>query len=80
MFENHQNHVAYNLATGEILTTNRANQLKRWVARHTANDNAWAKANGEPPIGHRWVFVHGANWNDCCAKLTVKLRAIGEWA
>ena len=72
MFENCQNHVAYNLATGEILTTNRARHLKRWVARHTADDNKWAKKWGLPPIPHKWVFAHGGSYDDCIAKLTAR--------
>lgn len=72
MFENCQNHVAYNLATGEILTTNTANQLKRWVARHIAADNKWAKACGLAPIPHKWVFAHGGSYDDCIAKLTAR--------
>jgi hypothetical protein len=66
-------HAAYNLATGEVLTTNRVNHLKRWVARHTANDRKWAQAHGEPFPPCRWVFAHGADWNACAAKLTAKL-------
>ena len=68
-------HAAYNLATGEVLTTNRANHLKRWVARHTANDRKWAMAHGEPLPPYRWIFAHGADWNDCSAKLAVKLAS-----
>lgn len=68
-------HAAYNLATGEVLTTNRANHLKRWVARHTANDRKWAQAHGESLPPYRWIFAHGANWNDCAAKLAVKLTS-----
>ena len=66
-------HAAYNLITGEVLTTNRANHLKRWVARHSKNDNDWARANGYQFIGHKWVFAHGTSWDDCAAKLAVKL-------
>ena len=68
-------HAAYNLTTGEILTTNRANHLKRWVARHTVNDRKWATAHGEVLPPYRWVFVHGGSWNDCSAKLAAKLEA-----
>lgn len=75
MFVNHH-HVAYNCVTGEVLTCSTANQLKRWVARHTKNDNEWAKANG-CKIGHKWVFAHGADWQ---VNLAIKLRAMGEWA
>ena len=63
-------HLAYNTATGEVLTTNRANHLKRWVARHTANDRKWAQAHGEPLSPYRWAFAHGATYTDCIAKLT----------
>lgn len=68
-------HLAYNIITGEVLTTNQGNQLKRWVVRHSINDNKWAKANGYPPIGHRWIFAHGKDHNECIAKLTIR----GTW-
>lgn len=68
-------HSAYNLLTGEVLTTNRANHLKRWVARHTANDVAWMRNHGEDLTGYQWIFAHGSNWDDCAAKLTVKLAS-----
>ena len=41
-----QKHTAYNLATGEILTTDRANHLKRWLARHIADDRKWFEKYG----------------------------------
>lgn len=66
-------HVAYNLTTGEILSCSSANGLKRWVARHTANDREWCRANGVACWGHRWVFAHGSDWD---AKLAVKLARI----
>ena len=72
MFENYQKHVAYNLVTGDILTTNSGNQLKRWVARHTSADNKWAKACGLAPIPHKWVFAHGSSCDDCIAKLRAR--------
>lgn len=65
-------HLAYNLATGEVLTTNHANHLKRWVARHTANDREWAKANGAELPRYKWVFAHGRDYVDCCAKLAAR--------
>ena len=65
-------HLAYNLSTGEVLTTNRANHLKRWVARHTANDRKWAAAHGESLPCYRWVFAHGNSYTDCCAKLAMR--------
>lgn len=45
-------HLAYNTATGEILTTNRANHLKRWVKRHTESDRKWYAEQGKelPPL------------------------------
>ena len=49
-------HVAYNLETGEVLTTNHSNHLKRWVARV----NRWNVAHGYS--AGRWVFVHSADW------------------
>jgi hypothetical protein len=67
-----QKHLAYNLATGEVLTTNRANHLKRWVAHHIANDRKYFAAVGEPCPPNRWVFAHGKDYNDCVAKLTAR--------
>ena len=65
-------HLAYNLATGEVLTTNHANHLKRWVARHVANDREWATANGVKFPPSRWVFAHGRDYVECCAKLAAR--------
>lgn len=70
-----QKHLAYNLTTGEVLTTNHANHLKRWVKRHTANDRKWAQAHGEVLPPYRWVFAHGKDYTDCVAKLTAR----GTW-
>lgn len=67
-----QKHIAYNLTTGEILTTSRANDLKRWVALHTANDREWAQRWGKELLPHRWVFAHGNSFDDCAAKLTAR--------
>jgi hypothetical protein len=72
MFEYCQNHVAYNLATGEILTTNRARHLNRWVKRHDANDRKYFAAIGQPCPPSRWVFAHGGSYDDCIAKLTAR--------
>ena len=69
-------HLAYNIATGEVLTTNRANDLKRWVARHIADDREWFAKMGKPCPPNRWVFAHGASYNDCVAKLTAR-RVLG---
>ena len=65
-------HLAYNLATGEVLTTNHANHLKRWVAHHIANDRKWAARWGEKFPRNRWVFAHGKDYTDCVAKLTAR--------
>jgi hypothetical protein len=65
-------HLAYNLTTGEVLTTNHGNHLKRWVARHTANDRKWAKRYGVALPHYRWVFAHGGDYNECVAKLTIR--------
>lgn len=62
-------HLAFNQTTGEVLTTNRANHLKRWVARHTASDKKWAKAHGVSLGASKWVFAHGGSYTDCVAKL-----------
>lgn len=72
MFEYCQNHVAYNLATGEILTTNRVRHLNRWVKRHDANDRKYFAAIGQPCPPSRWVFAHGGSYDDCIAKLTTR--------
>ena len=65
-------HTAYCLTTGEVLTTNHGNHLKRWVAQHTTNDHKWAKAHGEVLPPYRWVFAHGKDYTDCVAKLTAR--------
>ena len=65
-------HLAYNLATGEVLTTNHANHLKRWVARHIANDRKYYAAIGETCPANRWVFAHGGSYTECVAKLTAR--------
>ena len=65
-------HLAYNLATGEVLTTNRANHLKRWVKRHTESDRKWFAEQGKELPRHRWVFAHGSSYTDCIAKLTAR--------
>lgn len=72
MFEYCQNHVAYNLATGEILTTYSARHLNRWVKRHDANDRKYFAAIGQPCPPSRWVFAHGGSYDDCIAKLTAR--------
>ena len=65
-------HLAYNLSTGEVLTTNRGNHLKRWVARHTANDRKWAAQTGETLPPYCWAFAHGKDYVECCAKLAAR--------
>lgn len=65
-------HIAYNLATGEIFTTDRANHLKRWLACHIANDRKWFEAQGQVCPPNRWVFAHGKDTADCIAKLTAR--------
>ena len=67
-----QKHLAYNLATGEVLITDRVNHLKRWVARHIANDRKYFAAVGQPCPPNRWIFAHGKDYDDCVAKLTVR--------
>lgn len=67
-------HLAYNVLTGEVLTTNHANHLKRWVARHTKADLEWGKAQGVE-VPHKWVFAHGGTYDECIAKLTAR----GTW-
>ena len=66
-------HLAYNGATGEILTANGSGRaFKRWVARHTANDIKWLKTYTNEPIRYDWRFAHGGNYDECVAKLTVR--------
>lgn len=66
-----QKHIALNRTTGEVLATNKANRLKRWVAQRTAENISFFDRL-EP---HRWVFAHGKNFDDCVAKLTAR----GVW-
>ncbi len=48
-------HVAYNLITGEVITSNTGNELKRCVERN----ERWNRTNN---FGKgKWVFAHGAN-------------------
>lgn len=49
-------HAAFNLTTGEVLTSPHANNLKRRVKRNTAWDIAHGYGKGE------WVFAHGSDW------------------
>ena len=65
-------HLAYNLATGEVLTTNHVNHLKRWVKRHTESDRKWYAEQGKRCPRYRWVYAHGASYTDCVAKLTAR--------
>ena len=46
-------HAAYNLETGEVITTNNGNHLKRCVARASR----WNRTHGYP-VG-TWIFAHG---------------------
>jgi hypothetical protein len=57
-------HIAYNLNTGEVIMTQRGNQLKRLVARN----ERWNIINGYGT--GNWRFVHGA---DCEQKMAKKL-------
>jgi hypothetical protein len=50
-------HAAANLITGEILTSNHANHLKRRVSKIAH----WDYINGYSN-GGEWVFAHGENW------------------
>lgn len=60
---NEFNHAAYNLATGEIITCERANYLKKCVAYRQKTDREYFGVNG------RWVWAHGANAVEkVCAK------------
>lgn len=67
-----QKHLAYNLTTGEVLTTNHGSHLKRWVKRHDANCRKWFEAQGQVCPPNRWVFAHGKDYTDCIAKLTAR--------
>jgi hypothetical protein len=59
-------HAAFNLTTGEVLTSTRANTLKRRVKRNTAWDIAHGYGKSE------WVFAHGSDWQ---SKFANKLDA-----
>ena len=57
-------HAAYNIATGEVLTSNHANHLRRRVKKI----ERW---NIEHGYGHgKWVFAHGKDWADKLARKT----------
>ena len=60
-----QRHCAYNLTTGEILTCNNGNQLKRWVASRSENDKKFYNCRSQ------WVFGHQG-----MDKLTDKVRGL----
>jgi hypothetical protein len=51
-------HAAFNLTTGEVLTSTHANTLKRRVKRNTA----WDIAHGYGKSV--WVFAHGSGWQN----------------
>lgn len=67
-------HLAYNIATGEVLTTNHSNHLKRWVKRHTESDRKWFNRQGEELPRYCWVFAHGKDYTECVAKLTIRQK------
>lgn len=62
-------HIAYNTLTGEVMMTNRANHLKRWVAR----TERWNIAHGYGT--GKWVFAHGNNAID---RITAKVQRGGD--
>lgn len=51
-------HAAVNVITGDVITTNNGNYLKRLVKRH----NNWNRNHGYE-VG-KWNFYHGENWRD----------------
>lgn len=60
---NNNTHAAYNLTTGEILTCEHANCLKKCVAIVQKTNREYFGING------RWIWAHGANAIDkVCAK------------
>lgn len=65
----HYNHIAYNIVTGEVITTTRGNHLKRLVARNQAWDIAHGYGKG------KWMFAHGS---DCEEKMSRRLAEGGE--
>ena len=66
-------HVAYNRSTGEVLATPYSgNYLKRWLARHIANDREWYARHNQPCPPNNWHFAHGKNFADCWAKLDAR--------
>lgn len=61
-------HAAYNIATGEVLTSNHMRHLNRRVKRI----ERWNRAHGYG--AGRWVFAHGAGWAEKLAHKTEKAR------
>ena len=64
---NNRTHAAYNITTGEVLTSNHANHLRRRVKRN----ESWNIEHGYP--AGRWVFAHGRDWAEKLARKTPKL-------
>ena len=64
----YRTHAAYNITTGEVLTSNHANHLNRNVA----SNERWNRAHGYE--AGRWVFAHGADWAEKLASKTEKAR------
>jgi hypothetical protein len=65
-------HVAYNLATGEVITSKcRGNSFKRLIAHHTATEIKTDIILGVAS-NYRWLFAHGESFDDCVAKLRAR--------
>lgn len=66
-------HLAYNLTTGEVITSNcGSNSFKRLIACQTATNIKTDIMLREPRFKHRWLFAHGKDFDDCVAKLKVR--------
>lgn len=68
-------HLAYNLDTREVITSNcGGNSFKRLISHRTASEFKTDLMIGKTP-NYRWLFAHGDDLCDCMTKL----RARGVW-
>lgn len=70
---NRHTHAAFNLATGEVIMTNRACALRHRIC----HNEAWDKAHGYY-LNSEWVFAHGDHcYEELCAKVQTLLAKRG---